>query len=238
LAELPIDVKLCPGVLDPPLHIGTLAREFGVPVLPLLERPLKGWRYPLKRAEDILVSTALLVFVAPLMLLVALLVKLDSPGPMLFRQLRHGFNNRPIVVYKFRTMHASAAGGPVIQASRGDARVTRLGRFLRASSIDELPQLFNVLKGDMSLVGPRPHALAHNEHYGKLIDLYFARHRMKPGITGWAQVHGLRGETDRIEKMERRLQHDLHYVENWTLLFDLKILAMTVWAVLSRANAY
>jgi putative colanic acid biosynthesis UDP-glucose lipid carrier transferase len=166
-------------------------------------------------------------------------VRLDSPGPVIFNQERLGFNNRKFRIYKFRTMHASSVPETrTVQARKADPRVTRIGRFLRRSSLDELPQLLNVLLGNMSLVGPRPHAVDHNEEYSRLIRGYFARHRVKPGITGWAQVNGLRGETDTPEKMEARIRRDVYYTENWSLGFDLHILARTVVVLATGRNAY
>jgi len=239
LKVVPVDVKLCPD------YIGTYlpARGFhaiaGIPMLSVLERPLSGWSLVLKALEDRILAAILLVVLSPLLLAVALAVKLDSPGPALFRQRRYGFANNEIVVYKFRTMYHQRAEEPSVpQATKDDPRVTRVGRFLRRSSLDEFPQLLNVLFGDMSLVGPRPHAVAHNEQYAKIIDDYLARHRVKPGMTGWAQVNGLRGETDTPEKMRRRVQFDLYYIDNWSLLFDLKILALTPIAILGKENAY
>jgi putative colanic acid biosynthesis UDP-glucose lipid carrier transferase len=175
----------------------------------------------------------------PILALIALAIKLDSPGPVFFRQRRYGFNNNAIVVWKFRTMKADMVRDDTVvpQATRNDPRVTRVGRFLRRTSLDELPQIFNVLRGEMSLVGPRPHAVAHNEQYAKIIDDYLSRHRVKPGITGWAQVNGLRGETDTPEKMRERVQFDLYYIDNWSFWLDLKIMALTPFAAINR-NAY
>jgi exopolysaccharide biosynthesis polyprenyl glycosylphosphotransferase len=173
------------------------------------------------------------------LLIIALATKLDSTGPVFFRQKRYGFNNNPITVYKFRTMHVGAGSDITVQqARRNDPRVTRVGALLRRTSLDELPQLFNVLNGEMSLVGPRPHAVVHNEQYAKIIDDYLSRHRVKPGITGWAQVNGLRGETDTPEKMARRVQFDLYYIDNWSLLFDIKILMLTPFLGFVNKNAY
>ncbi len=173
------------------------------------------------------------------MAVIALAIKLDSSGPVLFRQKRYGFSNQIFDIYKFRTMrNEPECVGRTVQATRDDPRVTRLGRILRSMSLDELPQLFNVLNGTMSLVGPRPHAIDHNEEYSKSIRGYFARHRVKPGLTGWAQVNGLRGETKTVEAMEARVKHDIYYVENWSLFFDLQILAMTAIICLTRRNAY
>jgi exopolysaccharide biosynthesis polyprenyl glycosylphosphotransferase len=173
------------------------------------------------------------------MLLIALLIKLDGHGPVLFRQRRFGFNNDPITVLKFRTMSADAANDVTVpQATRHDPRVTRVGRILRRTSLDELPQLINVLKGEMSLVGPRPHAIAHNEYYAEAIDGYLGRHRVKPGITGWAQVNGLRGETATVQAMHERVKHDLYYIENWSMPFDLLILLRTLMVGFVHRNAY
>jgi putative colanic acid biosynthesis UDP-glucose lipid carrier transferase len=193
----------------------------------------------IKRIEDLVLGTALLLFALPLMVAIAVAIRLDTPGPVLFRQKRRGLNNSPFDILKFRTMvHMPGPELTVPQARRQDPRVTRVGRILRRTSLDELPQLFNVLKGEMSLVGPRPHAVAHGERYGALIVGYADRHRVLPGITGWAQVHGHRGETDTLEKMQRRVDHDLAYLANRSLLFDLTILVLTVWTVCRDRNAY
>jgi Undecaprenyl-phosphate glucose phosphotransferase len=208
-------------------------------LIKVYERPLSGWASILKQVEDAVLSLLLVVLFLPLMGIIALGVKLDSKGPVFFRQQRFGFNNNPIWVYKFRTMHPGAAEDPQVrQAQRSDPRVTRFGRLLRRTSLDELPQLFNVLKGEMSLVGPRPHAIAHNEYYAKCIDRYLHRHRVKPGITGWAQVNGLRGETPTIEAMHARVKHDLFYIENWSIWFDLWILLRTFGVGFIHPNAY
>ncbi len=231
LGTLPADVKLC-------LDFDGVAGSLSVQPLLLCRRPLAGWRIVVKRMMDVALSGAALVVFAPLMAFLAVLVKLDSPGPVIFRQPRFGFNKQPFTVYKFRTMVRDAADPTVPQARRGDPRVTRLGRFLRRSSLDELPQIFNVLAGSMSLVGPRPHAIVHDEKYAALIDRYFARHRVLPGITGWAQVNGLRGETDTTAKMARRIEYDLFYIDHWSPLFDLLILARTLRIGFSDRNAY
>jgi Undecaprenyl-phosphate glucose phosphotransferase len=216
----------CPGV--PMLGFTALGDQ---PLVRVLERPIDGWHYLIKEALDRSVALLALAFLAPLLLLVAVAVRLDSPGPALYRQTRRGLNREPIDVYKFRTMYAHLCDRPdaahVRQAVTGDPRITRLGRFLRKTSVDELPQLINVLRGEMSLVGPRPHAVAHDTHYARLVGDYLGRHRVKPGVTGWAQVNGLRGETDTLEKMRARVEHDLYYVDNWSLLLDLQILLRT-----------
>ena len=199
--------------------------------------PLSQHDLIVKRVFDVMFAALALVIFSPLLLLTAVAIKLDSEGPVIFRQRRRGFNGREFAIYKFRTMTVLEDGGTVRQAQRDDARVTWLGRLLRASSIDELPQLINVLTGEMSLVGPRPHAVVHDDEYGKLIDNYIYRHHVKPGITGWAQIHGFRGETD-VALMEKRIQLDLWYINNWSLWLDLKIIARTCIEVLRGENAY
>jgi exopolysaccharide biosynthesis polyprenyl glycosylphosphotransferase len=208
----------------------------------VFDRPLSDWNAAVKAVFDRVVAAFALVLLAPVMLATALAVKLDSRGPVFFRQKRHGFNNEIIEVLKFRSMYAEMADvNAARQVTKDDPRVTRVGRFIRKTSLDELPQLVNVLRGELSLVGPRPHAIetkAGNRLYQDVVDGYFARHRMKPGITGWAQVNGWRGETDTVEKLERRIEHDLHYIENWSLSFDLYILAMTPISLFNTRNAY
>jgi undecaprenyl-phosphate galactose phosphotransferase/putative colanic acid biosynthesis UDP-glucose lipid carrier transferase len=191
-----------------------------------------------KRSMDVLTSSLALIFFMPVMALTALAIKLDSPGPIIFRQIRRGFNGRQFVIFKFRTMTVQENGPAVIQATRDDARVTNLGRLLRSSSIDELPQLINVLKGDMSLVGPRPHALAHDNYFESILSDYAFRHHVKPGITGWAQCNGARGATPSIEHVSNRVKLDLWYINNWSFWLDLQILMKTVFEVLKKRNAY
>ena len=212
---------------------------------PRVLTPIEIQRAPLsppdlvvKRLFDVTFAGLALAIFSPLLLLTAVAIKLDSDGPIIFRQRSRGFNGREFAIYKFRTMTVLEDGNTVRQAQRDDARVTWLGRLLRASSIDELPQLINVLSGEMSLVGPRPHALVHDEEYGKLIDNYIFRHHVKPGITGWAQIHGFRGETAAVALMEKRIQLDLWYINNWILWLDLRIIARTCVEVLRRRNAY
>jgi putative colanic acid biosynthesis UDP-glucose lipid carrier transferase len=240
LRDLPVDVSLCPVVFEPhSLICRRVTLVDGVPLLDLLQRPFSRWGYFAKALEDYVLATLLLIAAAPVMLAIAAAVWLDSPGPIIFRQRRFGFNNGTIEVFKFRTMRANHdEAQEVVQAQRDDPRLTRVGRWLRRSSLDELPQLFNVLRGEMSLVGPRPHMVEHNEQYAALIDTYLARHRVKPGITGWAQVNGWRGETTVLEKMEGRVRHDLYYIENWSLGFDLRILARTLLVGFVHPNAY
>ncbi|HEX6530885.1 MAG TPA: undecaprenyl-phosphate glucose phosphotransferase [Burkholderiales bacterium] len=210
----------------------------GIPVVAVCETPFYGFNGFIKRASDILLSLAILVLISPLMLAIALGVKLSSPGPILFKQRRYGVDGRKIVVYKFRTMTVAEDGDVVRQATRNDSRITKFGAFLRRTSLDELPQFVNVLQGRMSVVGPRPHAVAHNEMYRKLIRGYMIRHKVRPGITGLAQVHGMRGETDTVEKMKARIDYDLQYLRNWSLLLDLQIVLKTIVVVLGRQNAY
>jgi putative colanic acid biosynthesis UDP-glucose lipid carrier transferase len=211
----------------------------GLPVVAVCETPFHGVNGLAKRISDIVLASAILVAILPVMLAIAVGIKLTSPGPVLFKQRRYGLDGREINVYKFRSMTVAENGSVVVQAKRNDARVTPFGAFLRKSSLDELPQFFNVLQGRMSVVGPRPHAVAHNELYRRQIKGYMIRHKVKPGITGWAQVNGLRGETDTVEKMAARIEYDLAYLRNWSLMLDLKIVAKTVLVVLKRdGNAY
>lgn len=210
----------------------------GMPVMAVCESPIVGVNAIFKRLFDITVGLAALIALSPVMALIAMGIKLESPGPVLFRQRRYGLDGRQIVVWKFRSMTVIEDGSVVRQATRGDKRITRLGAFLRRTSLDELPQLFNVLVGTMSLVGPRPHAVAHNEEYRGLIKGYMVRHKVKPGITGWAQVNGLRGETDSVDKMRQRIEYDIEYLRRWSPGFDVLILFKTAIIVFKRTNAY
>ncbi|UAW99441.1 undecaprenyl-phosphate glucose phosphotransferase [Halopseudomonas nanhaiensis] len=210
----------------------------GLPSISIFDTPMDGASRVIKRMEDVVLSSLILALIALPMLLIGLGVKLTSPGPALFRQQRYGIDGKPISVWKFRSMRVMEDGDDVVQATRGDARITRLGAFLRRTSLDELPQFVNVLLGDMSIVGPRPHAVAHNEEYRKLINGYMLRHKVKPGITGWAQVNGWRGETDTLDKMAKRIECDLDYIRHWSLWLDLKIVFMTVFKGFVNPNAY
>jgi len=210
----------------------------GMPVIAIRETPFMGLNSMIKRASDIVFGSIILVLLAPLMLTIAVAVKCSSPGPVIFRQRRYGLYGEEIMVYKFRSMWTLDDGARIVQASRNDGRVTPVGRFLRRTSLDELPQFVNVLQGSMSIVGPRPHAVAHNEQYRKLIKGYMLRHKVKPGITGWAQVNGLRGETATLDKMEARIQYDLDYLRNWSVWLDLWIILKTVRVILTRENAF
>jgi Undecaprenyl-phosphate glucose phosphotransferase len=238
-AELPVRIQLLPiGMADlmRQSRLGSCGREN---VLELLCRPCSMRDRLLKRATDVVVAISLAALLSPFLLIVAVMIKLDSRGSVLFRQTRHGFNNEPIQVLKFRTMTTcDDSQHEFRQAVRGDPRVTRVGRFLRRTNLDEVPQLLNVLKGEMSMVGPRPHAVAHNEMYVGQIRGMSRRHNVKPGLTGWAQVNGLRGETDTVEKMQKRVEYDLYYIANWSLIFDIKIMIMTVISRHAYSNAY
>jgi Undecaprenyl-phosphate glucose phosphotransferase len=237
LSTLPVSIAICPNVhwLD---HMGgAVASVGGASVLSLYRRPLEGWGGVLKTVEDYVLGATLLLLASPILLIVSIAIRLEGKGPIFFIQQRHGFNNAVFRIYKFRTMIVAEDGDIVTQAQANDPRVTRVGRFLRRYSLDELPQLLNVIKGEMSLVGPRPHAMAHNHQYAQTIENYSGRHKVKPGITGWAQVNGFRGETSENEMMEQRVRYDLAYVDNWSLWFDLKILFMTIRAVVFPKNA-
>jgi putative colanic acid biosynthesis UDP-glucose lipid carrier transferase len=211
----------------------------GFPMLTLNASPMVGINRVVKAIEDRAFAFLILVLISPLFLLIALGVKCSSKGPIFFKQLRHGWDGRVIKVYKFRTMiEHEEMDGEVKQATQTDQRVTKFGKFLRSTSLDELPQFINVLQGKMSIVGPRPHAVSHNEFYKDSIKAYMQRHKVKPGITGWAQVNGWRGETDTLDKMEKRIQYDLYYIDNWSLFFDLKIILMTFFQGFIHKNAY
>ena len=240
LRELPVNVYLGADLVGFRLPMRRAPEHFEeLPLVEVMGRPLAGWGGAQKAVFDYGLGILLTIILLPLLIVIVFAIRLDSKGPALFRQQRYGFVNRVFKIYKFRTMrHLDAQESKIVQATRDDARVTRIGRVLRRLSLDELPQIFNVLNGTMSLVGPRPHAVQHNEEYAKMIRGYFARHRVKPGMTGWAQVNGFRGETDTLEKMQARVQYDIYYVENWSLLFDLKILAMTAVICLTGRNAY
>ncbi len=238
LSTLPVSLAICPNAhwLD---HTGgEVVRIGGAPLLTLYRRPLEGWGGVLKSVEDYCVGIPAFLILSPLMLAIAIAIRIEGKGPVLFKQQRHGFNHKVFRIYKFRTMIVQEDGDAIPQAREKDPRVTPLGALLRRYSLDELPQIFNVLKGDMSLVGPRPHALAHNHQYALTIENYSGRHKVKPGMTGWAQVNGYRGETSEREQMAERVRYDLEYIDNWSLWFDFKIMALTFQAVLFPKNAY
>ncbi|UUX96859.1 undecaprenyl-phosphate glucose phosphotransferase [Aquabacterium sp. J223] len=227
-----------PDVFGISIIQGRLQDIAGVPVVGILETPFTGTNELMKRLEDIVLATLILILISPVLLALAVGVKLSSPGPVIFRQRRNGIDGAEIVVYKFRSMRTMDNGPVVKQATKDDPRITRFGAFIRRTSLDELPQFINVLQGRMSIVGPRPHAVAHNEQYREMIKAYMVRHKVKPGITGWAQVNGHRGETDTIEKMQARVEYDLEYLRNWSLGLDLQIIVRTIRLMFADRNAY
>jgi putative colanic acid biosynthesis UDP-glucose lipid carrier transferase len=231
-------VFFVPDVFGISIIQGRLQDMNGVPVVGLCETPFTGTNQLVKRFSDVVLATLILVLISPLLLCIALAVKLSSRGPVIFKQRRNGLAGEEIIVYKFRSMQVLDDGAVVPQATKDDPRVTRIGAFLRKTSLDELPQFINVLQGRMSIVGPRPHAVAHNEIYRQLIKAYMVRHKVKPGITGWAQINGHRGETDTVEKMQARVEYDLEYLRNWSLGLDLQIIARTIKLVFFDRNAY
>jgi Undecaprenyl-phosphate glucose phosphotransferase len=240
---LPVDIRLAAHTNKLRFRPRSYSYIGNVPVLDIFDRPIADWDVVMKWLFDKLIGGLLLLLALPVMALIALAIKLESRGPVLFKQQRYGFNNDLIEVYKFRSMYANATDATASQlVTKDDPRVTKVGRIIRKTSLDELPQLFNVvLKGNLSVVGPRPHAVnakAEARLYDEAVDGYYARHRVKPGITGWAQINGWRGETDTHEKIQQRVEHDLYYIENWSVLFDLYILARTPFALLKTENAY
>jgi putative colanic acid biosynthesis UDP-glucose lipid carrier transferase len=238
LGDSTVSVFMVPDFLLNNLMHGNISSLGDVETISVFESPVSGFMDFYKRAFDILFSVCALIGLSPVLLVIALVIKFTSPGPILFRQDRYGLDGKPIGVYKFRSMQSMDNGEKVKQATKNDSRITPVGAFLRRTSLDELPQFFNVLMGDMSVVGPRPHAVAHNEEYRKLVDYYMLRHKVRPGITGWAQVNGFRGETDTLEKMEKRIEYDLQYIRNWSIWWDFKIIFMTVFKGFINKNAY
>lgn len=242
ISVLPVDVKLPAAATSLRFSPRTYSRIGNVSMIDLHDTPITDWQRVSKSLFDKVIGGLALVFLAPVMAAVAVAIKLDSRGPVFFRQKRYGFNNELIEVYKFRSMHANRCDANASKlVTKDDPRVTSVGRFIRKTSIDELPQLFNVLTGEISLVGPRPHALhakAANQLYDDVVEGYFARHKVKPGITGWAQINGWRGETDTREKIQKRVEYDLYYIENWSVFLDLYILLKTPFALLKTENAY
>jgi Undecaprenyl-phosphate glucose phosphotransferase len=242
LSLLPVAVRLCPGALA--LRLGTVQASHvgGLTFLNVIDRPLRDWTWILKSIEDRLLAFLIVMLISPLMLAIALLIKFDSPGPVLFRQKRYGFNNQLIEVLKFRTMYRELTDSNADRLTqRNDPRITRIGAFLRRTSLDELPQFLNVLRGDMSIVGPRPHALSAKAGtllYQEAVKHYDARHRMRPGITGWAQINGWRGETETLEQIRKRVEHDLYYIEHWSVAFDLRIILRTILGGFTGRNAF
>ncbi len=242
LRQLPVNVLLVPDMAAFRHAHNRIVDVSGIPMFNASELPLRGWSPLIKRCEDLVLGSIALVLFAPLMALVALAIRLDSKGPVLFRQKRYGYNNRLIWVFKFRSMYTERTDANAErQTTRDDDRITRVGRFIRKTSIDELPQLFNVLAGSMSMVGPRPHATATKAAgipFEEAVSEYSSRHRVKPGITGWAQINGYRGETDTLHKIKKRVEYDLEYIAKWSVWFDLYILFRTVPAVLLTKEVY
>ena len=242
LSMVPVDVRLCPGEFTTRLGPVQASHIGGLTFLNVVDHPLRDWRWVGKSFEDRVLGGLILALISPLMFVIALAIRLDSPGPALFRQKRYGFNNQLIEVLKFRTMYherSDAQGEQLTQ--RNDPRITRIGAFLRRTSLDELPQFLNVVRGEMSIVGPRPHALAAKAGpllYQEAVKHYDARHRMKPGITGWAQVNGWRGETETLEQIRKRVEHDLYYIEHWTIALDLRIIGRTILGGFAGRNAF
>jgi Undecaprenyl-phosphate glucose phosphotransferase len=242
LAITPVRIRLAPDLATFAFSQRPVVLLGDLPVMTLFERPISGFDQIIKRIEDVVVGALAIIILSPLLLIVAIAVKLDSSGPVFFRQEREGFNNQRFRIWKFRSMRSERCEPDgITQARKDDDRITRVGRILRRTSIDELPQLFNVLAGEMSLVGPRPHApstRAGDRLFSDVVSHYAARHKVKPGMTGWAQVHGWRGETDTEEKLLKRLEHDLYYIENWSVLLDLYILARTAITLVFQKTAY
>ncbi len=233
-----VDVHLVPDSFTLNLMLSRIAQVGQMNTISAFESPYLGSYGMVKRLIDVVFSLLILAVAAIPMLLIAIAIKLTSSGPVIFKQLRYGLDGKPIEVWKFRSMCVMENGATIPQATKNDPRVTPLGAFLRRTSLDELPQFFNVLKGDMSIVGPRPHAVAHNEEYRQKISFYMLRHKVKPGITGWAQINGYRGETETLDKMQKRIDHDLEYIRNWSPWFDIKIITYTISNVLLCRNAY
>lgn len=233
-----IDIKWMPSVLDFDLLNHNVGNFLGMPAVEMNRPPALGVRGTIKAIFDRTFAALVLIALSPLFLIIGILIKRDSPGPVFFKQERLGMDGRVIHVYKFRSMKVHAEHGTVTQATKGDSRITPIGAFLRRTSLDELPQFINVLKGEMSVVGPRPHAMAHNNMYKEQLDFYMLRHRVKPGITGWAQINGYRGETDTLDKMAKRVEHDIFYIRNWSFWMDLRIIFWTAFKGWSGQNAY
>lgn len=238
LADSTSSVYIVPDVFTYQLLHSRSDTIMGIPTISIYDSPLDGSNAIIKRIEDIVLSTLILIMISPVLLGLALAVKFTSKGPVFFKQNRYGIDGKPIKVWKFRSMNVMEDGAKVTQATKNDSRFTPIGQFIRKTSLDELPQFINVLQGQMSIVGPRPHAVAHNEEYRKLVDGYMLRHKVKPGITGWAQINGWRGETDTLDKMEKRIEFDLEYIRNWSLFFDLKIVFLTIFKGFVNKNAY
>lgn len=238
LGDSTVDVHFIPDFLLSNLIHARIEHIGDLDTLSVFESPLLGAREFIKRTEDLVVSSIILLLISPILFAIAIGIKVTSRGPVIFKQHRYGLGGEKITVWKFRSMTVMENSNVVTQAKKGDARITKFGGFLRKTSLDELPQFFNVLTGQMSIVGPRPHAVSHNEEYRKKVDFYMLRHKVKPGITGWAQINGWRGETDTIDKMEKRVEFDLFYIKHWSLWFDIKIIFLTIFKGFVGKNAY
>ena len=238
LKDTTASIYFVPDFFMADLIQGRIDEIDGLPVVAVCETPFTGYDGFIKRLSDIVIASTLLILLLPILMLIALSVKLSSPGPVLFNQRRYGLDGQEIIVYKFRSMTVTENGANVIQATANDARVTKFGKFIRKTSLDELPQFINVLQGRMSVVGPRPHAVTHNEMYRKVIKGYMIRHKVKPGITGWAQVNGYRGETKTVDSMKSRIDYDLEYLKKWSLLLDLSIIIKTIFLIFKDSKAY
>jgi len=238
LKNTAVKTYLVPDLMGLNLTNFVVRESAGIPVFDLNSSPLNQGKALIKRLEDITLASLMLIVLSPLMVIISLLIKVGSKGSIFFKQKRYGLDGKEILVWKFRSMTTSDNGDNVTQATKDDARVTQIGKFIRRFSIDELPQLFNVLNGSMSLIGPRPHAVAHNELYRNQIEGYMSRHIIKPGMTGWAQVNGCRGETETLKKMEKRIRYDLEYIQNWSIILDMRILLKTISEVFKSDTAY
>ncbi|WP_375752418.1 undecaprenyl-phosphate glucose phosphotransferase [Vibrio sp. HN007] len=238
LSDTTVDTYLVPDLSTHRLGISQISNIGNLSTFSIFASPFSGFKKVTKRIEDIIIGSVIITLISPLLLFVATGVKLSSPGPILFKQDRYGLGGKKIKVWKFRSMKVMENTDTVVQATKNDPRVTAFGSFIRRTSLDELPQFFNVVQGSMSIVGPRPHAVAHNEQYRKIVDNYMIRHKVKPGITGWAQINGYRGETDTVDKMEKRVQYDIMYLQNWSLWLDLKIIFLTVFKGFVSEQAY
>lgn len=238
LADTTCSVIFVPDMFSFDLLNSRVGHLNGLPTISIYDTPMDGTNLLVKRVEDLLLASVILILISPLLVIIAAAIKLTSPGPILFKQNRYGIDGNKIKVLKFRSMNVMEDNSAVVQVTKGDARLTPVGALLRKTSLDELPQFINVIQGNMSIVGPRPHAIIHNEEYRKIIDGYMLRHKVKPGITGWAQINGWRGEVDSINKMEKRVEFDLAYINNWSLIQDLKIISLTIFKGFVNKNAY
>jgi putative colanic acid biosynthesis UDP-glucose lipid carrier transferase len=238
LGDSTATVHVVPDLFMYCLMHGEMSHVGNIQTISVYDNPMKGGLAVVKRLEDLILASAIMTLITIPMLVIAVWIKCTSKGPIIFKQDRYGLNGRKIRMWKFRSMTVTENDAVVTQAKKGDTRITKVGAFLRRTSLDELPQFINVLKGDMSVIGPRPHAVAHNEEYRKIVDFYMLRHKVKPGITGWAQVNGARGETETVDKMKIRIEYDLEYIRNWSLWLDFKIIIFTVFRSFNDKNAY